>query len=149
MNIYTGVLRLLPKLIPVADVGIRLWLFKAYFFSGWLKTKNWASTVFLFENEYHVPLLPAEMAAYLGTALEIALPIILLVGFCTRACASVLFIFNLSMVAFYPFLWTTDGTLGLYQHITWGLMILVLMAYGPSKLSLDYYIKKKYRNYEY
>ncbi|MGD9592149.1 MAG: DoxX family protein [Candidatus Berkiella sp.] len=149
MKIYTGTLNFLHKLVPLADVGLRLWIFKAFFFSGWIKTKNWASTIYLFENEYHVPLLSAEVAAYLGTAAELCLPIILIFGLCTRVCASFLFLLNLTMVLCYPFLWTADGALGLQQHITWGLMVIVIMAYGPSKISLDYLIKKKFPNYEY
>ncbi len=149
LKIYTGFLKTLSKFAPLADLSIRLWIFKAFFFSGLLKTKNWASTIYLFENEYQVPFLPANIAAFLGTVAELSLPILLLLGLCSRVSASLLFFFNFAIVCCYPFLWTADGTLGLYQHITWGIMILVVMVYGPSKVSLDYLINKKYSNYRY
>ncbi|MBS0286777.1 MAG: DoxX family membrane protein [Proteobacteria bacterium] len=149
LKIYTGGLRLFHKFVPVLDLGIRLWLFKAFFFSGLLKTKDWHSTVFLFENEYHVPIIPAEIAAILGTSFELVLPCLLLLGLCSRVNACLLFLFNIAIVGCYPYLWTPDGLNGLYQHITWGLLIAVVMVYGPSQLSLDYLIKKKFSGYEY
>jgi putative oxidoreductase len=42
---------------------------------------------YLFENEYQVPLIPWELAAYLGTAAELILPIFLVVGLATRLMA--------------------------------------------------------------
>lgn len=149
MKIYTVGIRLFKKLIPLIDIGIRLWLFKAFFFSGLLKTKDWHSTVFLFQNEYHVPLIPAEIAALLGTSFELVLPSLLLLGLCSRYSAFLLFLFNISIVCCYPYLWTADGLNGLYQHVTWGLLIAVVMVYGPSPLSVDFLIKKKYSGYEY
>ncbi len=149
LHLYTVGLQCFSKLSSLALLGIRLWLFKAFFFSGWLKTKNWASTVYLFENEYQVPLFPAEVAAFIGTIAEITLPCLLLIGICSRYSASFLFLFNIAIVCCYPFLWTPDGTNGLYEHVYLGLMILVIMTEGPGKISLDYLIKKKFSRYEY
>jgi putative oxidoreductase len=143
------ILRFLNRFAPLADLLIRAWIFKVFFFAGLLKLKTWQSTLFLFENEYDVPLLPAEVAAYIGTAAEIILPALLLIGLFGRLAATALFVFNITVVISYPYLWTPDGLNGLYQHITWGIMILVTMVYGPGKYSLDYVINRRYPQYEY
>ena len=44
---------------------------------GSTKIEDWNLTVALFENEYHVPLLSPPVAALLGTAAELALPVLL------------------------------------------------------------------------
>lgn len=141
--------KILSRLDPIVSLLIRLWIFKSFFFSGWLKTKNWASTVSLFQNEYNVPILPAEMAAYLGTIAELTFPVFLLLGLFSRFFATALFFFNIACIVFYPFLWTEDGTNGLMQHFTWGLLILVIMAHGPGQISVDYLLNKKCPKYEY
>jgi putative oxidoreductase len=140
---------MLNGLAPIADLAIRIWLFKSFFFSGWLKLKNWQSTLFLFNNEYQVPLFSPEIAAYLGTAAELSLPIFVLLGLFGRLSAFALFIFNIVILFSYPFLWTDDGLNGLHQHITWGLLMLPIIVYGPGKLSLDYLLQKKCPGYVY
>jgi len=146
---YTWATKLLMCLGPLVDLFIRLWLFKAFFFSGWLKTKNWQSTLTLFEQEYQVPLISPNLAAYFGTAAELTLPVFLVLGLFGRLSALALFIFNSIIFISYPFLWTDDGIHGLHQHITWGLLMLVIMAHGPGKLSIDYLLNKKCPKYEY
>src|SRR5262245_30212989 len=47
------------------------------------------STLALFEEEYRVPLLPPETAAYLATAIEIVVPWLLLLGLGTRLGAAI------------------------------------------------------------
>lgn len=149
VNFYSWCTKLLARLGPLVDLAVRIWLFKAFFFSGWLKTKNWQSTLTLFEQEYQVPLISPHIAAYLGTAAEITLPIFLLLGLFGRLSALALFIFNCVILASYPFLWTEDGVHGLSQHLVWGLLMLVIMAHGPGKLSIDYLLNKKCPKYEY
>jgi putative oxidoreductase len=69
-----GVLLLLARIAPAA----------VFFKSGLNKTDNWDSTLDLFANEYKVPVLPTELAAYLGTAAELACPVLLLLGLGAR-----------------------------------------------------------------
>lgn len=149
VNLYTTITKILNGLAPIADLAIRIWLFKSFFFSGLLKIKNWQSTLFLFNNEYQVPLFSPEIAAYLGTAAELSLPIFVLLGLFGRLSAFALFIFNIVILFSYPFLWTDDGLNGLHQHITWGLLMLPIIVYGPGKLSLDYLLQKKCPGYVY
>lgn len=131
---------LCDKLKPVCDFAfaIRALLFKVFFVSALTKIQSWDSTLTLFKYEYHVPLLPPDIAAYLGTAAEFILPILIVLGLGGRFPALFLFIFNLvAVIAYRSFLFSDAGFYGLIDHILWGYMLLVLMAYGTGKVSLD------------
>jgi uncharacterized membrane protein YphA (DoxX/SURF4 family) len=52
--------------------------------SGYLKTLSWDSTLYLFQNEYHTPVLPPHVAAYAGTFGELFFPTLLVFGLCSR-----------------------------------------------------------------
>ena len=106
--------------------------------SGYLKITTWDSTLYLFEEEYQVPFLPWEFAAYAGTAAELILPVFLILGLFTRPMAAVLFVFNIMAVVSYPVLW--DG--GFYDHQLWGLMILINVVWGAGVISLDHPLQK-------
>jgi putative oxidoreductase len=130
----------LTVLSPVVDLGVRLWVANVFFTSGMTKIQNWSSTVSLFENEYAVPILPPEIAAYIGTATELTLPVFLVLGLITRPAAIALFIFNIVAALTYPDI----SALGIKDHQVWGLLMLVTIVHGPGKLSLDYWIKRKF-----
>jgi len=125
---------------PLVDLGVRLWVANVFFTSGLTKIQTWSSTLSLFENEYSVPILPPEVAAYLGTAAEISLPIFFAFGLITRPAAIALFIFNIVAATSYPDI----SALGIKDHQVWGLLILVTIVHGPGKLSLDHWIKTKF-----
>ena len=129
----------LDKLSPVADLGVRLLVAGVFFQSGLTKIANWTSTVSLFENEYAVPLLPPEVAAFMGTGVELFFPVLLALGLGTRFAAFVLFVFNIVAAASYPDL----GAVGLKDHQTWGLLLLVTLLHGPGALSLDRLIGRR------
>lgn len=143
---------MLQKLIPIVrriygalDFGssgvsllFRLWVAKVFFMAGLTKIGNWDATLFLFQNEYEVPLLPPDVAAWLGTANELALPVLLTLGLFTRPAAAALFVFNIIAVASYPALWET----GYQDHVYWGLMLLVPLFYGPGRVSIDHLLAK-------
>lgn len=123
----------LDHLAPVADLAVRLWVAPVFFKAGLVKIQSWETTLLLFENEYHVPLLSPETAAYLGTGAELILPVLLALGLAGRFAAAALFIFNVVAVISYPAL---QGA-GLEQHYVWGILLLVTVARGPGALSLD------------
>ncbi len=129
---------LLDKLAPLGNLILRSWVAYAFWVSGLLKLQSWDSTLYLFENEYAVPLLPAEFAAKLGTTVELAGPLLLAIGLLGRGPATLLFLFNIVAVISYPDL----GAAGIEQHKVWGVMLLVCMLQGPGKLSLDAWIKR-------
>jgi putative oxidoreductase len=130
---YASFTHLLEMLQPLAGLAMRLYVAKVFFVSGMLKFQRWDATLALFENEYHVPLLPPHVAAVLGTAAELSLPVLLALGIGTRFAALALFAVNIVAVISYPDL--SDA--GLKDHILWGALLLVVAIYGPGRLSVD------------
>ena len=133
-------IRVIATISPLVDLGVRLWVANVFFTSGLTKIQNWSSTISLFENEYAVPILPPEIAAYLGTAAELSLPVFLVLGLLTRPAAIALFVFNIVAALTYPDI----SALGIKDHQVWGLLMLVTIVHGPGKLSLDYWLKCKF-----
>lgn len=89
------------------------------------------NTFFLFEEEYRLPFVDPEIAAYLATYAEHLLPVMLVLGLATRLSALGLFVMTLTIQIFvYP-----DAFLS--THFGWFALALGIMAYGPGKLSLD------------
>jgi putative oxidoreductase len=129
----------LNTLAPLVDLGVRLLLASVFFKSGLTKIVNWDSTVALFDNEYAVPLLPPEIAALLGTGVELIFPVLLVLGLGARVSALALFAFNIIAVFSYPDL----SAAGLKDHQTWGLLLLITLLHGPGKLSLDHLIARR------
>jgi putative oxidoreductase len=127
-------------LAPVLDLGIRLLVAGVFFQSGLVKIQSWDTTLALFENEYAVPLLAPELAAWLGTGAELVLPVFLALGLGGRFAAAALFVFNIIAVLSYPDL----GEVGLKDHQYWGLLLLVTALHGPGKLSVDHFIRRRF-----
>jgi putative oxidoreductase len=101
--------------------------------SGQTKIANWDITVALFAEEYKVPLLPPEIAAYLGTAAELTCPVLLLFGFGARFGAAALLAMTLVIQTFvYPENWI--------EHLTWAPLLLLILTRGAGFLSLDHLI---------
>lgn len=129
---------------PFTLLALRLYVAWMFFESGRVKIQSWFSTLSLFETEYHVPLLSPELAAYLATGAELALPVLLVLGLLTRPAALGLFILNLVAVISYPYLWSIDGAGGFWQHVTWGTMLWVIFIFGPAQWSLDAVITRRW-----
>jgi putative oxidoreductase len=110
-----------------------------FIMSGWLKVSRWDSTLALFQNEYHVPVLSPQVAAVLGTTCELGLPVLLALGIGTRAAAIALFLFNIVAVISYPDL--SDA--GLKDHYLWGALMVVIAVYGPGRLSVDHWLARR------
>ena len=115
---------------------LRLAVATVFWNSGTTKLANWDATLDLFENEYKLPIIPPDIAAYIGAAMELSTPVLLVLGLLTRGAAAVLFGMTLIIEIFvYPQAWPT--------HIQWAAMILVLLCRGPGALSLDAVIHKR------
>ncbi len=125
--------------VPILLLVCRIWVGYVFFNSGLTKIATWDSTLYLFEYEYQVPLLPWQLAAYVGTATELILPVFLVLGLFTRPMAAALFVFNIMAVVSYPVLW--QG--GFYDHQLWGLMILIVVIWGPGIISSDSLLRRK------
>ena len=123
----------LSALSHVLALVMRLYVAHDFFLSGLTKLRDWDSTLFLFREEYHVPLLPPEVAAFMGAGGELVLPVLLVLGLGGRFAALGLTVMNIVAVISYPGL----APAALKDHYLWGAMLLVILCYGPGKLSLD------------
>ena len=120
-------------------MGIRLFVGWQFFKAGLLKLQAWDSTLFLFQYEYQVPLLSPNLAAVLGTVGELLFPALLFVGLAGRVSALGLQAVNVMAVVAYAHVIFSEGfEASAADHYLWGLMLFVVMIYGPGKLSADY-----------
>ena len=127
-------------LAPVFDLGIRGYVASVFIQSGLTKIASWDATLALFEEVYSVPVLAPEVAAYLGTAAELLLPIPLLLGIGGRFAALALFVFNLVAVFSYPEI----SEAGIKDHQLWGVLLVATLVHGPGRLSLDHLIRNHF-----
>ncbi len=123
----------LETLQPLAQLAARLFVGHAFFASGLTKLRDWEITVALFTDEYHVPLLPPELAAVLGTAGELVLPVLLVLGLAGRFAAAGLFVVNVVAVVSLAEI----APVALQQHQFWGSLLLALLLWGPGRWSVD------------
>jgi putative oxidoreductase len=132
----------LPEyLAPLMDLGLRLYLANVFFKSGWTKIQSWDSTLYLFNDVYHVPLLPPEVAAYMAAGAELGLSVLLVLGLFGRFAASGLFILNIVAVISYADL----SEAGLNQHLSWGILLGVLLILSRGQWSMDALLEKLLR----
>ena len=130
---------MLDKFRPILLLGFRLYVARVFLMSGLTKIHDWSITVALFTDEYHVPVLSPAVAALMGTATELSMPVLLALGLATRFGAFVLFFFNIIAVVSYAAL----PDIAVKDHILWGTMILVILLCGPGKISLDFWLEQR------
>jgi putative oxidoreductase len=117
----------------LAARGYVAWVF---FASGLTKIQDWGTTVALFTDEYKVPVLPPEVAAFMGTAGELVLPVLLVLGLATRFSALGLFVVNaVAVIALQEI-----APAALQQHILWGALLAGLAVFGGGKWALEHYL---------
>jgi len=118
--------------IPYSVIALiaRAATFSVFFRSGTQKLSDWSATLMLFQNEYHVPILPPNLAAYLAASLELGGSTLVLVGLFTRASVTALLGMTAVIELFvYPMAWP--------DHIQWLAFMFILLARGPGRISLD------------
>ena len=121
------------------DIGLRLYLANVFFKSGLTKVQSWDSTLYLFHDVYAVPLLPPDVAAYLATSAELGLSTLLVLGLFGRFAAAGLSILNVVAVISYADL----SEAGFNQHISWGILLGVLLVISRWQWSADFWLEKK------
>src|SRR5258707_15393362 len=133
-------LRSLLESVPysVLAIPLRLAVATVFWNSGMTKLASWDTTIQLFADEYRLPLLPPELAAYMAASIELTTPVLLILGLLTRPAAFVLLGMTTVIEVFvYPQAWPT--------HIQWAAMLLILLCRGPGRFSLDQAIWSRIR----
>ena len=94
------------------------------------KVESFDTAITLFREEYRLPLLPPELAAYLGTAVELGAPVLLVLGLFARLGAAALLAMTL-VIQFlvYPANWP--------EHLMWASILAYVLSRGPGALSID------------
>jgi putative oxidoreductase len=124
--------------IAVLEVMFRVGVGAVFFKSGLVKIQSWESTIGLFRDEYRVPLLPPEIAAYLGTAAELICPILIVAGLGARLGAAALLGMTFVIQVFvYPENWA--------EHLIWAGLLTYILTRGPGTISADHWIAQAYR----
>ena len=90
-------------LAPGMDFIRRLTLAQAFFVSGMLKISNWDNALYLSAHEYPVSWMNPVTAAYIGAAIEVICPVLLVLGLMTRLAALPLLILTaVAQTAYQP-----------------------------------------------
>lgn len=135
-NLWQPITSALEALQPLAALAARIYVAYVFFLSGLTKLRDWGTTVSLFTDEYKVPLLSPEVAAAMGTAGELVLPVLLVLGLGGRFAALGLFVINVVAVISL----SEIAPAALQQHITWGVLLTGLALFGCGKYALDHVI---------
>lgn len=126
---------------PLAVLLARLYVAQVFFWAGLTKLRDWETTLLLFADEYKVPLLPPAVAAVMGTAGELALPVLLALGLLGRFGA-----LGLSVVNAVAVISLGDiAPAALQQHILWGTLLAGVAIQGPGRWSLDRFLFEEKR----
>ncbi|MGE0724497.1 MAG: DoxX family protein [Alphaproteobacteria bacterium] len=103
--------------------------------SGMTKIASWPQTLALFEDEYQVPLLPPDLAAWLATSAELTAPVLLVVGIAARLGALALLGMTAVIQVFvYPHAWA--------EHLLWATLLAMILTEGPGRLSIDHLVRR-------
>jgi len=136
-DLGTPLARLADQVQPLLLLALRLYIAWVFIKAGLTKIEDWDTTLFLFTEEYSVPLLPPALAAFMGTAGELLLPPLLAIGLAGRFAAAGLFVVNAMAVLAYPALWEFECPAAIEAHVWWGVGLLGIVVFGPGALSAD------------
>lgn len=134
--------RLLALLSAIPDSVIalvaRLSIAAVFWQSGQTKVDGFMlndTAVYLFENEYKLPLVDPTVAAHLAAISEHLFPVLLVIGLGSRfAALALLGMTTVIEIFVYPDAWPTHGT--------WAACLLVIIARGPGVISFDHLITR-------
>lgn len=127
--------------IPQAGLQLcaRLAIAPVFWLSGRTKVDGWSlkeTTFDLFRYEYALPVIPPDLAAYMATLMEHALPVLLVIGLMTRfAALGLLGMTFVIQVFVYPEAWVV--------HAMWSALLLFIVARGPGAWSLDHLLGRR------
>ena len=130
--------RSLAERIPTSVIALvsRFAVATVFWRSGQTKVSGFSireETFYLFSEEYKVPLLPPEVAAYMSTIAEHVFPVLLVIGLASRLSAmGLLFMTMVIQLFVYPGGWP--------EHLLWFAPLAYIIARGPGAISLDHVI---------
>ncbi|ABM37668.1 DoxX family protein [Polaromonas naphthalenivorans] len=133
LTLWQGLSTALNSIRPLLALLARGYVAEAFFLSGLTKLRDWDTTLLLFSDEYHVPLLPPPVAAVMGTGGELVLPVLLALGLGGRFAALGLSVMNVVAVISL----SEIAPAALQQHITWGVLLAMLAVFGSGNWSAD------------
>jgi putative oxidoreductase len=119
--------------LSVLQFLFRICIAAVFWTSGLTKIASWQTTVVLFRDEYKVPLLPPELTAMLGAAVELSCPVLLVLGLATRLATLPMLGMTVVIEVFvYPEDWI--------EHLTWASLLLFILTRGPGAISVDHWL---------
>ncbi len=129
--ILSPFLWLLNLLIPLGDLIARVWVAQIFLRDGWYKFENWNHTVNLLHSPYWAGLV---------IAVEIILPVLLIIGLGGRIIILLFFLFNIFTMYSYNFIWTPEGITNFNQQMAWAMVLMLLMLHGSGRWSVDHWL---------
>ncbi len=138
VNKYISMTKLLTLFgAPILALVMRAIIFRDFFTSGWLKFNyvingQWDTVIYLFTEEYQIPFISPQLAAFLSIFNELTFPILILIGLSTRLSAFVILCMSILIEITYGHAIT---------HYIWFICASYLIIHGPGTISLDAYIK--------
>jgi putative oxidoreductase len=127
--------------VPQSAISLlaRLVIALVFFKSGLTKIDGFGlsdSAIFLFQEEYKVPLINPWLAAHLATLAELTMPVLLVIGLAARFAALALLGMTLVIQTFvYPEAYVLHGL--------WTVALLTVIAQGAGVISIDHLIKSR------
>ncbi|HEX9523769.1 MAG TPA: DoxX family protein [Reyranella sp.] len=116
--------------MSLLEFGMRLAVGATFFRSGMNKLESFNTAIALFRDEYRLPLLPPDIAAYIGTTIELTAPVLLVLGVFARLGAAALLVMTLTIqFLVYPENWP--------EHLMWASILAYVLSRGPGALSID------------
>jgi putative oxidoreductase len=105
-----------------------------FFLSGLVKIGDWDATIFLFQTEYRLPLLPPQLAATISAACELGMPVLLVLGLFSRLAA--LPLIGMTLVIHFV-LGAANPVYRSLDHVYWLFLLAAIVVQGAGRLSLD------------
>ena len=128
---------------PLVNLWARIYIGLIFFRSGRAKFGDLEETVENFnpaeDGDFIISFLPQsippEIPAYLATAGELVLPVLLFMGLFTRIGAAGLLVMTIVIQFFVP-------DFANHEHYLWMIICAMLIGQGGNKISLDYWLLK-------
>jgi putative oxidoreductase len=129
----------LVQFVMRAALAVPFWKSGILKWEGFFKLSDTAVTLFADEFMLHLPGGPYHfpvptVMAFLSGCGEVMFPVLLMLGFGARFAALGLLFMTMIVEFTVPDGWPI--------HLTWAALALGIMAWGPGRISIDYWLKR-------